>query len=125
MARRPPGWKVVQDVNQKKFSTGGVIMVEDDDVIHFKNSSDLALSTSLDDLDFVTLNIDGQSMDVDAPPNIIHVDKDDDSIDDKDTLPHDLADSDDEDLANDDDDDDMSADLVRGQGSDGGGDDRP
>ncbi|GKB67847.1 hypothetical protein Tco_0929259 [Tanacetum coccineum] len=107
MARRPPDWKVIQDVNHKKFLNGGVIVVKDDhDVIHFDNSSDLALSTSLDDLDFSTLNIDGQSMDVDAPPDIIDVDEDDDSIDDEDALPHDLADSDDEDLANDDDDDD-------------------
>ncbi|GKA03678.1 reverse transcriptase domain-containing protein [Tanacetum coccineum] len=106
MAKRPPGWKIVQDVNHKKFSTGGVIVVEDDDdVIHFDKSSTLALSTSLDDLDFTTLNIDGQSMDVDAPPDIIDVDEDDDSIDDEDALPHDLADSDDEDLANEDDDD--------------------
>ncbi|GJV68212.1 hypothetical protein Tco_1483721 [Tanacetum coccineum] len=88
MARQPPGWKVVQDVNHKKFSTRGVIVVEnDDDVIHFDNSSDLALATSLDDLDFATLNID-------------------------DALPHDLADSDDEDLANDDDDDDDVAAAV-------------
>ncbi|GKC17394.1 hypothetical protein Tco_1014176 [Tanacetum coccineum] len=109
MARRPPGWKVVQDVNHKKYLTGGVIVVEDDDdVIHFENSSDLTLSTSLDDLYFATLNIDVQSIDVDAPPNIIHVDEDDDSIDDKDPLPYDLADSDDEDLANDDDDDDVA-----------------
>ncbi|GJR41163.1 gag-pol polyprotein [Tanacetum coccineum] len=99
MARRPPDWKVVQDVNHKKVSNGGVIVVEDDhDVIHFDNSSDLALSTSLDDLDFTTLNIDGQSMDVDAPPDIIDADEDNDLIDDEDTLPHDLADSDDEDL---------------------------
>ncbi|GKA73670.1 hypothetical protein Tco_0779972 [Tanacetum coccineum] len=105
MAKRPPGWKIVQDVNHKKFSTGGVIAVEDDDdVIHFDKSSTLALSTSLDDLDFATLNIDGQSMDVNAPPDIIDVDEDDDSIDYEDALPHDLADSDDEDLANDDDD---------------------
>ncbi|GKA01010.1 hypothetical protein Tco_0673675 [Tanacetum coccineum] len=110
MAKRPPGWKIVQDVNHKKFSTGGVIAVENnDDVIHFDKSSTLALSTSLDDLDFATLNIDGQSMDVDAPPDIIDVDEDDDSIDYEDALPHDLADSDDEDLANDDDDDDVVA----------------
>nr|GEW09673.1 Myc-type, basic helix-loop-helix (bHLH) domain-containing protein [Tanacetum cinerariifolium] len=83
MARRPPNSKVVQDVNHAKFSDGGVIMVEDDhDVIHFDNSSDLALSTSLDDLDLATLNINGQSMDVDAPLNIIDVDEDDDLIDD-------------------------------------------
>nr|GEY39522.1 hypothetical protein [Tanacetum cinerariifolium] len=99
--RRPPGWKVVQDVSHKKFltGTGGVIVVEDDDdVMHFDNSYDLALFTSLDDLDFSTMNIDGQSMDVDAPQDIINVDEDDDSIDDEDALPHDLADSYDEDL---------------------------
>ncbi|GJU74598.1 hypothetical protein Tco_1266003 [Tanacetum coccineum] len=95
---------------------------DDHDVIHFDNSSDLALSTSLDDLDFATLNIDGQSIDVDAPPDIIDVD--DDLIDDEDTLPYDLADFDDEDLANDDD-DVMSADVARGHDGDGGGDDRP
>ncbi|GKC49672.1 hypothetical protein Tco_1072417 [Tanacetum coccineum] len=106
MARRPPDLKVVQDVNLKKFSNGGVIMVEDDhDVIHFDNSFDLALSTSLDDLDFATLNIDGQSMDIGTPSDIIDVDEDDDLIDDEDTLPHDLVDSVNEDLANDDDDD--------------------
>ncbi|GJU91764.1 hypothetical protein Tco_1304187 [Tanacetum coccineum] len=43
-------------------------------------------------------------------------------------LPHDLADSDDEDLVNVEDDDGvkvMSADVARGHGGDGGGDDRP
>nr|GFC73602.1 S-adenosyl-L-methionine-dependent methyltransferases superfamily protein [Tanacetum cinerariifolium] len=45
---------------------GGVIVVEDDpDIIHFDNSSDLPLSTSLNDLDNATLHIDGQSTDVD------------------------------------------------------------
>ncbi|GJZ68762.1 hypothetical protein Tco_0632312 [Tanacetum coccineum] len=127
MAKRPPNWKVVQDVNHKKFSNKGVIVVEEDhDVIHFKNSSDLTLSTSLNDFDFATLNIDGQSMDVDAPPDIIDVDKDDDFIDDEDVILHDLADSDDEVLANDDDDDDDDvADVARGHDGDGGGDDRP
>ncbi|GJS24300.1 retrotransposon gag domain, retroviral aspartyl protease [Tanacetum coccineum] len=96
---------------------------EDDHVIHFDNSSHLALSTSLNDLDFETLHIDGQSMDVDAPSDIIDVDEDDDIIDDDDALPHDLADSDDEDLVNVNDDDDvaMSADVAKGHG----GDDRP
>ncbi|GJX82859.1 hypothetical protein Tco_0332340 [Tanacetum coccineum] len=126
MARRPLGWKVVEDVNQKKFSNGGVIVVEDDlDVIHFDNSFDLALSTSLNDLDFATLHIDGPSIDVDAPPDIIDVDEYDDIIDDEDAFPHDLADSDNEDLVNVDDDDGvaMSADVARGHDDDGGGDD--
>ncbi|GJV53955.1 hypothetical protein Tco_1449696 [Tanacetum coccineum] len=102
MARRPLGWKVVEHVSHKKFSNGGVIVVEDDpDVIHVDNSSDLALSTSLNDLEIAALHIDGQSIDVDAPPDIIDVvDEDDDIIDEEDPIPHDLADSDDEDLAN-------------------------
>nr|GEX07521.1 hypothetical protein [Tanacetum cinerariifolium] len=106
MARRQPHWKVVEHVNHKKFSDEGVIVVEEDpDVIHFDNSSDLPLSTSLNDLDNATLHIDGQLIEVDAPPNIINLDEDDDIIDDEDALPHDLADSDDEDLVNVDDDD--------------------
>ncbi|GJY54339.1 hypothetical protein Tco_0446003 [Tanacetum coccineum] len=102
-------------------------MVEDDhDVVHFDNSSDLTLSTSLNDLDFATLHIDGQSMDVDAPPDIIDVNEDDNIIDNEDAIPYDLADSDNEDLVNVDDDDDvaMSADVARGHDGDGGGDDR-
>nr|GFB82126.1 hypothetical protein [Tanacetum cinerariifolium] len=71
--------------------------VEDDhDVINDNNSSDLALSTSLNDLNFVTLNINGQSTDVEAPPDIIDVDDDDDFIDDEDGVPHDLTYFDDE-----------------------------
>ncbi|GKC43932.1 hypothetical protein Tco_1061654 [Tanacetum coccineum] len=112
MARRPPHWKVVEHVNHKKFSDGGVIVVEEDpDVIHFDNSSDLPLSTSLNDLNNATLHIDGQSTEVDAPPDIIDLDKDDDIIDDEDALPHDLADSDDEDLVNVEDDDGVEVTL--------------
>ncbi|GJR19175.1 RNA-directed DNA polymerase, eukaryota [Tanacetum coccineum] len=97
MARRLLGWKVVEHVNHKKFSNRGVIVVEDDpDIIHIDNSSYLALN----DLEIAALHIDGQSIDVDAPPDIIDVDEDDDIIDDKDVLPYDLADSDDEDLVN-------------------------
>ncbi|GKG07176.1 hypothetical protein Tco_0330145 [Tanacetum coccineum] len=59
----------------------------------------------MNDLDFGTLHIDGQSIDVDVPPDIIDVDEDDDIIDDEDTLPHDLEDSDNKDLVNVDDDD--------------------
>nr|GEW73074.1 hypothetical protein [Tanacetum cinerariifolium] len=129
MARRPPGWKVIEHVSHKKFLNGGVIMVEDDpDVIHVNNSSNLTLSTSLNDLEIVALHIDGQSIDVDAPTDIIHVvDEDGDIIDEEDPIPHDLADSNDEDLVNLDIDDvvNMSAYVARGHGGDGGGDDRP
>nr|GEU95827.1 retrovirus-related Pol polyprotein from transposon TNT 1-94 [Tanacetum cinerariifolium] len=44
---------------------GDVIVVEDDhDVIHDNNLSDLELSANLNDLDLMTLNIDGQSTEV-------------------------------------------------------------
>nr|GEU83235.1 hypothetical protein [Tanacetum cinerariifolium] len=106
MARRQHHWKVVEHVNHKKFSNGGVIMVEEDpNVIHFDNSSDLPLSTSLSDLDNATMHIDGQSIEVNAPPDIIDLDEDDDIIDDEDALPYDLAYLDDEDLVNVNDDD--------------------
>nr|GEV46566.1 hypothetical protein [Tanacetum cinerariifolium] len=99
-------------------------MVEDDhDVIHDNNSSNLALSASLNDLDFMTLNIDGKSTKVEAPPDIIPVDDDDDFIDDEDDVLHDLAYSKDEVLANDDDNDDeattMPAAVVRDHDGDG------
>ncbi|GKB75019.1 hypothetical protein Tco_0936431, partial [Tanacetum coccineum] len=60
--------------------------------------------------------------DVEAPPNIIDVNEDDDFIDDEDGVPYDLAHSDDEVFANDDDDDVavMSAAVARGYS---GGDD--
>nr|GFB72742.1 hypothetical protein [Tanacetum cinerariifolium] len=76
-------------------------------------------------LDNATLHIDGQSTEVDVPPDIIDVvDEDDDITDDEDALPHDLADSDNEDLINVYD-DGMSADVARSHGGDGGGEDRP
>ncbi|GKF17231.1 hypothetical protein Tco_0062149, partial [Tanacetum coccineum] len=104
-----------------------ILEFEDDPhVIQVDNSSDLALSTSLNDLEIAALHIDGQSIDVDAPPDIIDVvDEDDDIIDEEDPIPQDLADYDNEDLVNLDIDHDMSADVVQGHGSDGGGDDRP
>nr|GEU50964.1 hypothetical protein [Tanacetum cinerariifolium] len=73
--------------------------------------------------DFGTLNIDGQSMDVEAPPYIIDVDEDKDFIDDEDNVPHDLAYYDDEVLDNDDDDVAMSAAVARGHDGDSGNDD--
>nr|GFA53005.1 hypothetical protein [Tanacetum cinerariifolium] len=89
-----PYWRVVKHVNHKKFSDGGVIVVEDDpDIIYFDNSSDLLLSTSLNDLDNATLHIDGQSTKVDVSPDIIDVVDEDDITDDEDAIPHDLADS--------------------------------
>nr|GEW99263.1 hypothetical protein [Tanacetum cinerariifolium] len=128
MARQPLGWKVVKHMSHKRFSNGGVIVVDDDpDVIYVDSSSDLALSTSLNDLEITALHTDSQSIDVDAPLDIIDVDEDDDIIDEEDLIPHDLVDSNDEDLVNLDIDDgvNMSADVARGHGGDSSGDDRP
>nr|GFA49508.1 hypothetical protein [Tanacetum cinerariifolium] len=125
-----PYWRVVKHVNHKKFSDGGVILVDDDpDIIYFDNSSDLPLSTSLNDLDNATLHIDGQSTEVDVPPYIIIdvVDEDDYITDVEDALPHDLAESDNEDLINVDDDGvcKVYSNVSRSHGGDGGGEDRP
>ncbi|GJU00232.1 hypothetical protein Tco_1110570 [Tanacetum coccineum] len=108
----------------------GVIVVENEpDIIHLDNSSDLPPSTSGNDLDNVTfyidLHIDGESTEVDAPPDIIDVPGEDDDIsDDEDPLPHDLADSDVEDLINDDDGvEKMALMLHEHTAGDGGGED--
>nr|GFB19604.1 hypothetical protein [Tanacetum cinerariifolium] len=71
------------------------------------------------------MHIDGQSMEVDVPPDIMIdvFNEDDDNTDDEDALPHDLAESDNEDplmLMK-----MMSADVARSHGCDGGGEDRP
>nr|GFA05284.1 hypothetical protein [Tanacetum cinerariifolium] len=83
----------------------------------------------LNDLDNAALHIDGQSTEVDVPPDIIIdvVDEDDDITNDEDALPHDLAEFDNEDLINVDDDgvDKMSADVARSHGGDGRGEDLP
>ncbi|GJS54050.1 hypothetical protein Tco_0627412 [Tanacetum coccineum] len=78
-----------QMIFQLESSLSGVEWAEDDpDVIHVDNSSDLALSTSLNNLEIAVLHIDGQSIDVDAPPDIIDVvDEDDDIIDEEDPIP--------------------------------------
>ncbi|GJT75674.1 hypothetical protein Tco_1042399 [Tanacetum coccineum] len=81
-------------------------------MLYMTTTDHLALSASLNDLDFATLNMDGQSTEVEAPPDIIVVDDDDNFIDDEDIVPHDLVDSDDEVLANADDDDDEAAIVV-------------
>ncbi|GKC88285.1 hypothetical protein Tco_1148934 [Tanacetum coccineum] len=103
------GVRFVMHSRDERHTTQSCVVPKDDyDVIHFNNSSDLPLSTSLNDLDFATLHIDGQSMDVDAPSDIIDVDEDDDIIDDEDALPYDLVDFEDEYLVNVDDDDDVA-----------------
>ncbi|GJT90345.1 zinc finger, PHD-type containing protein [Tanacetum coccineum] len=98
----------LQEILEFKYLSGVIVVENEPDIIHLDNSSDLPPSTSGNDLDNVTfyidLHIDGESTEVDAPPDIIDVPGEDDDIsDDEDPLPHDLADSDVEDLINDDD----------------------
>ncbi|GJS60186.1 zinc finger, PHD-type containing protein [Tanacetum coccineum] len=78
----------------------------------------LAEFESLNDLDFVTLNIDGQSTKVVAPQDIIVIYDNDDFIDDEDDVHHDLADFDDEVLA-------KAATVAGAHGGDGGGEPPP
>ncbi|GJR40881.1 hypothetical protein Tco_1216565 [Tanacetum coccineum] len=67
-------WLVLGKTKTGRFLNVGVNCGNDDpDVIHVDNSSDLSLSTSLNDLEIAALHIDGQSIDVDAPPDIIDV----------------------------------------------------
>ncbi|GKB58469.1 proton-dependent oligopeptide transporter family protein [Tanacetum coccineum] len=87
--------------NSGIYSPGG----KDGEMYYGQLQEILEFSYFLNDLDFATLHIDGQSTDVDTPPDIIDVDEDDDITDDEDALSYDLADSYDEDLVNVDDDD--------------------
>nr|GEW37461.1 hypothetical protein [Tanacetum cinerariifolium] len=132
------GWFIVQSRDECRTTQNSGICSpgpneemyyeNDPDVIHVDKSSDLALSTSLNDLKIAALHIDGQSIDVDTPPDIIDVDEDNDIIDEEDPIPYDLADSDDEDIVNLDIDDGVSvvySNVARGHDGDGGGDDRP
>ena len=113
-----PNLKAVEHVNNKKFINKGVIVGESEpDIIHLDNSSDLPHSTSRNDLPpstsgnefpnftfYIDLRVDGESTEVEAPPDIVDVPgEDDDFSDDEDPLPHDLAYSDVEDFINDDD----------------------
>nr|GEX15510.1 hypothetical protein [Tanacetum cinerariifolium] len=115
--------------SQTPILVNSCVVNEDElDLIHVDNSSDIALSTSLNDLEITALHIDGQSIDVDAPSYIIDVDEDDDIIDEEDPIPHDLVDFDTEDLINLDIDDDVNviySNVTRGYDGDSGNDDRP
>ncbi|GJV86151.1 hypothetical protein Tco_1526049 [Tanacetum coccineum] len=95
-------------------------MLSEDDSL-----SNLELSANLNELNYVNLNIAGQSTEVEAlPPPVIPVNDDDDFIDEEDNVPYDLADSDDEVCANHyvDDEVDTMTSVARGHRGDGGGD---
>nr|GEV81763.1 hypothetical protein [Tanacetum cinerariifolium] len=103
-------WKVIQDVNHR-WGQNEVVIKDD-------SSSNLALSTNSNELNYANLNIAGQSMKVEAlPPPVIPVDDNDDFIDEEDDVPYDLADYDDEVRTK----HDMTS-IARGHGGDGGGD---
>nr|GEV87197.1 hypothetical protein [Tanacetum cinerariifolium] len=59
-------WKVVQEVNHRKIWDKNVIV--DTNVVHDSNSSDVALTTNLDDLEYTLLNGAGPSTEVSFIP---------------------------------------------------------
>nr|GEX64846.1 hypothetical protein [Tanacetum cinerariifolium] len=67
-ARRPPHWKVVEDVHHRKIWHRDVVE-DDQDVIHDSKSSDVALSANLVDLDYTSLSTNDESTKVDASPD--------------------------------------------------------
>ncbi|GJU35497.1 hypothetical protein Tco_1183851 [Tanacetum coccineum] len=123
-ARRPPHWKVVEDVHHRKIWHRD--MVEDvQDVIHDSNSSDVALSANLGDLDYTILSTIDESTEVDAPPHNEVPDKESVNFigDEDDVVPHVLEDDDlDDDVRDDDDPASMACVAPRSHGGDAGGD---
>ncbi|GKD02888.1 hypothetical protein Tco_1177862 [Tanacetum coccineum] len=86
---------MINTFSQHKSNNASTLKIWPDD--HSNGRS----SNILNDLEIAALHIDGQSIDVDAPPDIIDiVDEDDDIIDEEDPIPYDLADSNDEDFVN-------------------------
>ncbi|GKG00838.1 hypothetical protein Tco_0302528, partial [Tanacetum coccineum] len=69
---------VVQDVNHRKIWDKDVIV--DEDVVHDSNSSDVALTINLDDLEYTRLSGSGPSTDF-IPTSLVD---DDECIDDDD-----------------------------------------
>nr|GEU59306.1 hypothetical protein [Tanacetum cinerariifolium] len=103
-ARRPPHWKVVEDVHHRKIWHRDVVE-DDQDVIHDSNSSDVALSANLGDLDYTSLSTNDESTKVDASlDNEVPDEESADFIGDEDDVaPHVLEDDDqDEDVRDDD-----------------------
>nr|GEX80848.1 hypothetical protein [Tanacetum cinerariifolium] len=96
---------VVYNHDKRHTTQNSIICLPGDDGEMYYGQLKEILEFSLNDLEIAALHIDGQSIDVDAPPDIIDVDEDDDIIDDEEVLLYDLADFDDEDVFNVDDDD--------------------
>lgn len=86
-------FKVVQDSYHRKIWNPDIIVVEDNqDVVHDNTSSHVTLSAELDQLNYITIDLDVEPTEVEAPPQpiVTNVD-DDDDIDFDDHVPHDLA----------------------------------
>ncbi|GJV63144.1 hypothetical protein Tco_1473972 [Tanacetum coccineum] len=104
-ARRPPHWKVVEDVHHRKIWHRDVVE-DEQDVIHDSNSSDVVLSAELGNLEYTILSTNDESTEVDAPPdNEVPDEESADFIgDEDDVVPHVLEDDDLDDDVRDDDD---------------------
>ncbi|GJW19393.1 acidic leucine-rich nuclear phosphoprotein 32 family member A, partial [Tanacetum coccineum] len=96
-ARRLAHWKVVEYVHHRKIWHRTVVE-SDQDVIHDRSLSDVALSACLPALEYTVLSND-ESTEVDASPdNEVRDEEGDDFIDDEvDVVSHSLIDDDDED----------------------------
>ena len=86
-------FKVVQDSYHRKIWNPDIIVVENNqDVVHDNTSSHVTLSAELDKLNYITIDIDVEPAEVEAPPQPIITNVDDeDDIDYDDHVPHDLA----------------------------------
>ncbi|GJR59047.1 hypothetical protein Tco_1501209 [Tanacetum coccineum] len=99
-ARRPPHWKVVEDVHHRKIWHRDVVE-DEQDVIHDSNSSDVVLSAELGNLEYTILSTNDESTEVDALPDNEVADF---IGDEDDVVPHVLEDDDQDDDVRDDDD---------------------
>ena len=96
-ARRPPHWKVVEDVHHRKIWDRDVVD-SDQDVIHGSSSSDVALSVGLPGLESANLSVNHESTEVDAPPE----EEDADFVNNEDDVVAHVLDDDDVDVSDDD-----------------------
>ncbi|GJY43422.1 hypothetical protein Tco_0431635 [Tanacetum coccineum] len=127
MARRPLHWKVIEEVYHGKSWQQDVVD-DDQDVIHGNNSSNaasssnVAMSDDFYDLDYTSLIINNESIEVDDPPDS-EEDEDNDFIVDEGDFAHDIGDDDEDDDEPDDEVDPASVHVVpQSHGGDAGGD---
>lgn len=99
-ARRPPHWKVVEDVHHRKIWHGDVVDSYQD-VIHGSSSSDVALSVGLTGFEYANLSVNDESAEVDAPPDVV-AEEDADFVTNEDNVVAHVLDDDDVDVSDDD-----------------------